>query len=66
MDPKPLGAKMRSMFYARLGATFYVLWGLLHLYVTYDVFRFAKGVEPLAARAPRSAGPPTSDLPRLR
>jgi hypothetical protein len=42
---------MQAMFYARAGATFYVLWGLLHLYVAYELFKFADGVEPLAASA---------------
>jgi hypothetical protein len=42
---------MQAVLYARAGATFYLLWGLLHLYVAYDLFKFADGVEPLAASA---------------
>ena len=30
-----------SNTYARTGAVFYMLWGLLHLYVAYDQFSFA-------------------------
>ncbi len=37
--------------YAKTGAVFYILWGLLHLYVAYDEFGFAKHVESITVRA---------------
>lgn len=37
---------MDRIVFARIGAVFYVLWGLLHYSATYDVYQLGLGVAP--------------------
>lgn len=37
---------MDRIVFARIGAVFYVLWGLLHYSATYDVYQLGLGVPP--------------------
>jgi hypothetical protein len=42
---------MQPILFARVGAVFYGLWGVVHIYAAYDYFKFANSVQPLAASA---------------